>query len=668
MRVRQFKPSRIQIQNATSCFSKVMATIVACFSGVLLFGILIFILVRAIQGFDHYGINAILGSLNFNFSSDNAVSFWPPFTATLITTFIALIIAVPLGVKSATFLKFRVNKHYQKPLRIAIETLAGIPSVVFGLFAAQSLKSVVGLIGISSYSILNASIMLAFMILPTVLAMTYNSLENVDMNLFENPLALGCTKTKAIYKVYKKAAKSGIIVGVILAAGRAIGETMALSMLLQSQNNYDSVFSSGLGSILSSNIKTISVIISTNMFTENSSEALKSLLFAFGFILFVVIMLINLIVLWFTRNKKHVRLPKFLMLIKDKYNWFFDTIHSIVETIFFPFRRNTKINSEQDVLIYMEKRFKHYKFKDAYSWYKLFWEIVCILICFCFLTWLFFDIVVMGIQAWNASSASVFMYTKNTTGQAFWNTFLVILVAILIGFPISLFTAIYLNEFCKNKVIKKIIYFFLDSLGAVPSILFGMFGLIFFIYELGWTSQGGKGFSLLAGALTVTIVIIPSFSRTIQQALSEVPMDLRQNGLALGCTPWKVVYKLVLPAAINGLATSIVLAIGRILSETATLYLTAGLTSSAQIALVNPGQTLTTRIYAQLTNTNVTDGLNIMYESAFLILLIVLFLIAIAYYIIPNWRSIKNEVKFWIFKANQKLQQFKNFKFSNKNY
>lgn len=656
LRIKNF--TRIQKLKVFSISNQLLAASAAFFSGVILLCILGFMFVRTIDGFKSYGFKAILGTLNFNISSTDGVSFWMPFTGTLITTFIALLIAVPLGIKTSVFIKFRVGKKYQKALKIAIETLAGIPSVVFGLFASESLKSVVSIFGITSYSILNASIMLAFMVLPTIIAMTYNSLENVDSSLLSHTIALGCTKTKAIYKVYKKAAKSGIIVGVILATGRAIGETMALSMLLQSENTYSTVLESGnIFTVLASNIKTLSVIISTNMFTENSTETTKSLLFAFGFILFVIIMILNLIVLRLIRSKKSAKLPKFIIQIKEKYEWFFSKVNSFFEWVLFPLKRKTNFTTENDIFIYVEKRNQEYKFRNAYSWYKIFWEIFSVIICFTFLAWLSLNIISVGCNAWGLSSSTVFDYSKNTTGQAFLNTVLVIMVCILIGLPLSLLTAIYLNEYSKNKKIKKIIYFFLDSLGATPSILFGMFGLLFFIYTLGLTSQGIKGFSLIAGALTVTIVILPSFSRSIQQALNDVPEEMRLNGLALGCTTTQVVRRIVLPAALTGLATSVILAIGRVLSETAPLYLTAGTTSSSQIALVNPGQTLTTRIYAQLTNTNINDGVNIMYESAFLTLLLILTLTIIGYYLIPNWKTIIGELKYFCFTIKNKVSK-----------
>ncbi|EGZ31107.1 phosphate ABC transporter permease PstA [Malacoplasma iowae] len=615
--------------------------------GLVLFGIIGFILYKSILGFQFYGIENILFSNSFNISDgkNTGTSFWLPFSSTILTTFISLLIAVPIGIKTSVFIKFRIKKKYRKIFRIISETLAGIPSVIFGLFASISLGEVMKFFGISSYSIINASIMLSFMVLPTIIAMTLNSLESVDDNLLTNPITMGNTKTRAIYKVYKKAARNGIIVGVILAMGRAIGETMALSMILQNESRYSDVLSSGLIGILTSDLKTISVVISTNMFGENANETTRSLLFAFGFILFVFIMIFNLMVLFITKSKNNK---------KHKFKWIDTSINFLVNSfmlipnaianafdyVFFSYRRKTKLQTPEEIILYTRKRTESYKLANVYTWYKLMWEIISVSICFAFLAWLILDIISNGLYAWGLPSSTVFQYSKNTTGQAFLNTLLIIIVSIFISLPFALLTAIYLTEYSKNKMFKTSVNFFLDSLGSTPSILFGMFGLIFFIETLGMTSGGSRGYSLIAGALTIVLVIIPSFTRSIQQILVQIPNEIRTNALALGTSKLQLITKIILPSAITGIVSTTILSIGRVLSETAPLYLTAGLTSSSAISLDRSGQTLTTRIYAQLFNIDLVNSTNIMYEVALVTLLLVLGLIFIGYYIVPNYKKI----------------------------
>lgn len=639
---------------------KYSSMIISTFVIIILFAILFFILYKSIEGFKFYGFNKILLSNKFNIASGDA-SFWLPFISTLLTTLIALIIAVPIGIKTSIFIKFRVPKKYKKTFRILSDTLSGIPSVIFGLFASKSLGVLLSNFGIDPYSILNASIMLAFMIIPTIIAMSLNALESVDNNLLINPIALGTTKTTTIYKIYCKSARNGIIVGVILAMGRAIGETMALSMILQNENSYLESLNGNLFDILNSDLKTVSVVIATNMFGENSNETTRSLLFVFGLILFIFIMVFNVIIVFVTRNKgnKSTKFDKFLDKIFYFFTFICNKILFVFEWLTFSKRRKLNLNTYEEYIDYSKLRTEKYKFKNLFTWYKLFWEILSFSICFLFLGWIIIEIFLKGVNSFSYENSTIFDYSKNTSGQSFLNTLLIIFISILISLPISLISAIYLNEYSKNIHFKRVIIFFLDSLGSTPSILFGMFGLIFFIETLGLTSAGVKGYSLLAGALTVTLVIIPSFTRSIQEALIQIPNEIRINALALGSSKLEVILKIVLPAALTNIITCTILAIGRVLSETAPLYLTAGLTSSSQIALDRPGQTLTTRIYAQLYNTNISEGLNIMYEIAFITLFLVLSLICIGYLIIPNNKLIKKYIidKFLFIKEHFKLSK-----------
>ncbi|MDE7433620.1 MAG: ABC transporter permease subunit, partial [Mycoplasmoidaceae bacterium] len=169
-----------------------------------------------------------------------------PLCITVLISMIAIIFAGPIGIKTAIFIKYRLPNRFKKPTRVAIELLADIPSVIFGLFAAESLGLIVKTIFHldTTYSLLTAGIMLIFMILPTVVSLTLNALDGANYDLISASMVLGNTRTRSIYKVVKKQVKGSIYVGIIIALARAIGETMAVSMILQSQG-FNDTFNSG---------------------------------------------------------------------------------------------------------------------------------------------------------------------------------------------------------------------------------------------------------------------------------------------------------------------------------------------------------------------------------------------------------------------------------------
>ena len=605
--------------------------------------ILIFVIISAIPGFEHFGLNGILGTIEYNLGEQKA-SIWSPLSITLLVSFGSLLLATPIGIKTATFIKFRLKKNYQRFASILAQALAGIPSVIFGLFAIQSLGPLISnIIGIELvYSILNAIIMLTFMILPTIIALTLNTYNNISDEMVFNPISLGLARTKSIYLVYKKQARNGIIVAVVIALGRAIGETMALSMLLTSESY--GILSNGLGSTLTSSLGTLGSIIATNMFSETGGEAIRGILYAFGIFLFIVIMILNGSILFLTRKKTN---NKFIMIIS---NWIVKIVRFIPDNLFVLYSRwqYKEMDINTNFLVstnsFVTNRLKNNKFIHAKSYYYIFLEYLCAFITFGFLSWISLDILINGFKVIATTNTTIFDYSINTTGQAIINTIIIIFVSLLISVPISLFVAIYLNEYAKQTKSKKIILFFIDSLGSCPSIIFGMFGLTVFIEILGISLAGTVGKSLLAGALTISIVILPVLIRTLQQALENVSEDIRINSYALGLSKWWTIWKVVVPHSMQAIGSSVILAIGRIVAETAPLFLTAGLSSSSSIGLLIPGQTLTTRIYAQLSSTNLNDFETISYECALVALVLILFLIWLGNYLIPNYSKVKQRI------------------------
>lgn len=627
---------------------KIISSLFAWFFSFIFIGLIIFIIIQSIPGFKAYGIDQILFSNEFNLANTKSgASVWFPLAITLLVSGGAVLFATPIAIKTATFIKFRIkNKKFQKFLKIAILTLAGIPSVVFGLFAIQALGPVLSTIfniG-SAQNIITSCIMLGFIVLPTIISLTLNTYDGIDMRLIENGIGMGSSYTRSIYKIFKKEARGGIIIAVIIALGRAIGETMAISMILSDQG-YQNVFDAGFIEVLKSALRPLGAVISANMFAENGGDDLKGLLYVFGIILFVFIMVLNGIVVYLTRKKK-----------KKNYKWFIKFEKKLDQIVFFIPNQFAKLyekitfKSKNELTLdnlnfFVTERIQTRKGKRLYTVNKIFWEVLAFSIAFSLLGWISLDIIINGIKAATLVDSSLFLYTKNTTGQATINTLIIICLSILIGLPISLFTAIFLNEYAKNKWPKKLLLFFIDSFGSTPSIIFAMFGLVMFVEVFGFTSMGSIGKSLLAGALTITLVILPTFTRAIQQALQSVPMAIRENAFGMGNSKWETIRKLVLPQAKKGIITSVVLTIGRIVSETAPLYLTAGLSSSKHIAILNPGQTLTTRIYAQLYENNAIAAKNVMYEAAFVTLWLVVALIIIAHVLIPYFELIQADFK-----------------------
>ena len=161
---------------------------------------------------------------------------------------------------------------------------------------------------------------------------------------------------------------------------------------------------------------------------------------------------------------------------------------------------------------------------------------------------------------------------KGTIGIAgnIVNTLYIIFITLLIGLPIGIGSAIYLNEYAKNKKFVSLIEYCTETLSGLHSIIFGLFGMMFFGQTL------GLGYSILTGCLTLILMILPLIVRNTQEALKTVPQLYRDGALSLGAGKWHTISTVVLPSCINGIITGVILAIGRIVSESAALLFTAG--------------------------------------------------------------------------------------------
>lgn len=205
-------------------------------------------------------------------------------------------------------------------------------------------------------------------------------------------------------------------------------------------------------------------------------------------------------------------------------------------------------------------------------------------------------------------------------------TLLVTAVAVLIATPFGIGTAVYLTEYTRESKITRMIRFSAESLAGIPSIVFGLFGFIFFVtyLQMGW--------SILSGGLTMAIMILPTIIRTSEEAIRTVPNLYREVGFSLGATKWQTITKTVFPSALPGIANGIILSIGRCVSETAAVILTAGSALRMPTSIFSPTRTMAVHFYILA-----REGLSM--ENAYgtaALLIILIFLINVVFNMLVN--------------------------------
>ena len=176
------------------------------------------------------------------------------------------------------------------------------------------------------------------------------------------------------------------------------------------------------------------------------------------------------------------------------------------------------------------------------------------------------------------------------------NTLYIVIGTLLIVLPLGVGAAIYLTEYATNKRLVSMIEFATETLSGIPSIIYGLVGMLFFVQFC------GLQYSLVAGCLTLVIVTIPTIIRTTQESLKTVPQSYREGSLGLGAGKWHMIRTVVLPSSVDGIVTGCILAVGRIVGESAALLYTAGMAHNILSPLQavkpgNPGATLTVAMY-----------------------------------------------------------------------
>jgi len=215
-------------------------------------------------------------------------------------------------------------------------------------------------------------------------------------------------------------------------------------------------------------------------------------------------------------------------------------------------------------------------------------------------------------------------------------TLLVTLVAVVIAIPFGIGTALYLAEYTKDGIITKIIRFSVESLAGIPSIVYGLFGFIFFVIhmQLRW--------SILSGGLTVAIMILPTIIRTSEEAIRSVPKAYREASYSLGATKWQTIRKAVLPSAISGITNGIMLSIGRSVAETAAVILTAGSSLCMPSSIFSSTRTMAVHFYTLATEGTSMDN---AYGTAALLIILIFLINVVANMLVNKFVAKGNERK-----------------------
>ncbi|MEI4770289.1 phosphate ABC transporter permease PstA [Psychrobacillus sp. FJAT-51614] len=182
-----------------------------------------------------------------------------------------------------------------------------------------------------------------------------------------------------------------------------------------------------------------------------------------------------------------------------------------------------------------------------------------------------------------------------TGGGGIWpmivTTIYTVLISLVIATPIGILAAVYLQEYAKQGRLVRLIRFATESLTGIPSIIYGLFGAVFFVTTL------KLGMSILAASLTLTIIVLPVIIRTTEEALKTVPRSYREGSLALGTTKLQTLYKVILPSSMPGILSGIILSVGRIVGESAAIFLTAGTVAAMPESILSSARTLTVHSY-----------------------------------------------------------------------
>lgn len=576
---------------------KTVFTIAAMICVIAVIAIFGFMLVKSLPAFRKIGFfNFVFGD---NWSPDRLDKYddaslsgtygvFKMIIGTLAATVGALVIGGTLGYFTAVFIAFYCPERLKKIFSSTVNLLAGIPSVVYGFFGIMFLLPLLANFAPNNGSgLLATSLILGIMIMPTVVSLSKTSLEAVPRAYYEGALALGSTHSQAVFGTVTKAAKSGVTASLVLGIGRALGETMAVVMVAGNSVAYpDSLFNSFR--VLTANIV---------MEMGYAGEVQQGALVATGVILLVFVLIVNLIFGAISKKTIKSAVNKtglFSRIFKkdDEKSGVKNSVASgVASKITSGVATDEKGGEKNDAKSDVTKRNIFFeKIGDFFSSLKYKMKTASVGAGVSVGAGIFAGITLLLIIGFVLVKGAPTLFTnphllfgkyefnseKITILPSIVTTLMTVALSLLVAVPIGICTAIFLNEYAKkNNVFIKIIRGAIDLLNGVPSIVYGLFGMITFVALI-------KGRStIMAGSLTVGIMLLPTIVRSTEESLKSVQDSLREGSFALGAGKMRTIFKIVLPSALPGILSAIILSMGRVISESAPFIYTMGSVISA---------------------------------------------------------------------------------------
>ena len=609
---------------------------------IIVFFIIVYLFREGYPAFEKVGLAEFLIGLKWNpVGEPPFYGAFPLIVGTLLVTSGAMAFSIPLGIGSAVFIAEIAPPQMRASLKFAVELLSGIPSVVYGFFGLIILTDWlrVAFDRPTGESWLAGSILLGIMALPTIVSVSEDAISSVPTEYKEASLAVGATKWQTIQKVIVPSALSGITAAVILGIGRAIGETMAVMMVTGNA----AILPEPITNVFSP-IRTITGTLGIEMGEVAVGSDHYHALFALAIILFVIVLIVNssavIILMKLSEKFKPKGKPKFKISrkIKDKirvslYGVLFVVVIWLVYALF------GLVTAAAAVLVLGLSRYVLRR-TSAKSYQKIAVTsvTVSVVVVLCMLGVILYYIVANGIP--NVSWEFLTQPPRDLGREggifpAIIGTLYLVGGAILISVPPGVGAGIYLSEYAKEGKVTKLIRAGIDNLNGTPSIVFGLFGFAFLVLYLNF------GISLLAGMLTLAFMVLPTIIRTTEEAVKSVPQSIREASLAVGATKWQTISKVVLPPATPGVITGVILSVGRAAGETAPIMFTAAVFSQRFLphSPMEPVMALPYHLF--VLTTSVPNSLHNAYGTAFILLVVVLLIYAVATIIRVRYRKVR---------------------------